>query len=61
VPGTPTRGHLDRCGPVVGGELGFGSEPGDVTDIADDLSGPDRADPVDVTQTGARRQSVSHQ
>ena len=38
-------GHLDRRGPVVGGEVVPAAEAGHVADVADDGGGDDRADP----------------
>src|SRR5262249_56835063 len=46
------RGHLDRGGAVVGGEVVPASEPEHLAYIADDGAGDDRADPEQAGQAG---------
>jgi hypothetical protein len=48
-------GHLDRRGPVAGGEAVPAAEAGHVADVADDGRGDDRADPGQPGQAGAGR------
>jgi hypothetical protein len=50
-------GHLDRRGPVIGGEVIPAGKPGHVADIADHRGGDDRADPE---QPGQARPGRSH-
>jgi hypothetical protein len=45
-------GHLDRRGPVIGGEVVPAGKPGHVADVADDGGGDDRADPEQPGQAG---------
>jgi hypothetical protein len=48
-------GHLDRRGPVAGGEVVPAGETGHVADVADDGGGDDRADTEQPGQAGAGR------
>ena len=48
------RGHLDRCGAVVRGEVIPAGEPGHVDDIADHRAGVDRTEAEDLGERGAR-------
>ncbi|MDT4984011.1 MAG: hypothetical protein QOF95_1501, partial [Pseudonocardiales bacterium] len=49
-----TRGDLDRCGAVVGGEVVAVGEAVDVADVAEHRAGDDRPDAPDVGDGGAR-------
>jgi hypothetical protein len=49
------RGHVDGCGPVVGGEPVSGREAVNVADLAEHSRGDDRADAVDVGDAGLGR------
>src|SRR5580704_17080029 len=48
-------GHLDRRGPVIGGEVVPAGEPRDVVDVAEDGGGDDRPDAEQRGQAGPGR------
>jgi hypothetical protein len=48
-----SRGHFDRCGAVIGGEVIAAREAGHVADVADDGPGNHGADAEDLREAGA--------